>query len=184
MGDVNIQILNDENKTIKTFYWLTNSDWGVDDGDGWYEDPNDPAERAEYLFKPCEGFIMTSAAGAIQMQNAGSVQYPVQIPFRQFFQLGGNPWPKTLYLSQMTPTGENVNGMGDVNIQILNDENKTIKTFYWLTNTDWGVDDGDGWYEDPNDPAERAEYPFAAGEGFIMTSAAGAITLNIPELAL
>ena len=183
-GDVFIQILNNLNQTIKRFYYLTDADWGVDDGDGWYEDVNDPSEQTNYVLQPGESYIMSSAVGAIQLTTSGEVKYPKTIDFRKGFQLGGDFLPVNVNIKDLTPKGANVTGGGDVFIQILNNLNQTIKRFYYLTDDDWGVDDGDGWYEDVNDPSEQTNYVLQPGEGFIMSSAVGAIQMEYPELSL
>ena len=67
----------------------------------------------------------------------------------------------------------------------MNTLNQRVKSFYWLTDDDWGTDDGDdGWFEDKDATGtdDLADYTFAPGEGFLLYSGSGAITLQFPEV--
>ena len=181
-GETAIQTLNANKTTSRMFFWLTDDEWGVDDGDGWYEDPNDTSEKATYVFEPGEGFIFNTANGEASVTYAGQVQYPVELAMRKGNTICGNFWPKAMSIQQIIPSGAAVVGGGETAIQTLNANKTTAKMFFWLTDDEWGVDDGDGWYEDPNDTSAKATYNFAAGEGYIFNSANGAATLSFPEL--
>ena len=88
-------------------------------------------------------------------------------------------------VQSIIPSGENAGGAGSVTIQTLNAQNRTVKTFYWLTDDDFGTDDGDdGWFEDvtATGTSDLATYTFAPGEGFLLFSGDGAIELEFPEI--
>lgn len=57
--------------------------------------------------------------------------------------------------------------------------------FFWLTDDDWGTDDGDdGWFEDKDATGtdDLADYTFAAGETFLLYSGSSSINLEFPEI--
>ena len=86
-------------------------------------------------------------------------------------------------LQDIKPVGATVVGGGEVTLQTLNASKATAKFFYWLTDDEWGTDNGeDGWFENPASTDELADYTFEPGEGFIFSSADGAATISIPEL--
>ena len=90
-----------------------------------------------------------------------------------------------MHIQNLIPSGENAGGSGSINIQTLNTLNQTVKMFFWLTDDDWGTDDGDdGWFESMSETGtdDLADYTFTAGEAFLLYSGDGAITLNFPEL--
>ena len=183
-GNIFIQILNENNVTIKKFFWYTDDDYGTDCGkDGWFLG-YDTTELADYTLAPGETYILYSGNGVITLQSSGEVKYPVELSFRQKFQLGGNFWPTTMSLKDLVPTGANVDGSGNIFIQILDENNVTIKKFFWYTDDDYGTDCGkDGWFLG-YDTTDLADYTFSAGEGFIFYSGNGQVTLTYPELAL
>ena len=183
-GEVTLQTLNASKATAKFFYWLTDDEWGTDNGeDGWFENPASTDELADYTFEPGEGFIFSSADGTAQITYAGEVKYPVALSMRQGNTICGNFWPTTMGLQQITPSGATVVGGGEVTLQTLNASKATAKFFYWLTDDEWGTDNGeDGWFENPASTDELADYTFEPGEGFIFSSADGAATISIPEL--
>ena len=185
-GNISLQILNENNVTVKKFFWYTDDDYGTDCGkDGWFENGKGTDALASYTLNPGEAYILYSGNGAITLQNAGEVRYPVSIDFRQKFQLGGNIWPKSMNISQLVPTGTTVDGAGNISLQILNENTVTVKKFFWYTDDDYGTDCGeDGWFENGKGTDALAEYELAAGEGFILYSGNGIITLQYPELTL
>jgi len=86
-------------------------------------------------------------------------------------------------LQGIKPVGATVVGGGETSLQTLNANKTTAQVFYWLTDDEWGTDNGeDGWFTDPNDTADLADYTFDPGEGFIFSSANGTATLGFPEL--
>ena len=146
-------------------------------------DPNDTEVLAEYTFEPGEGFIFSSQNGAATVTYAGEVKYPVSLDVRQGNSICGNFWPTKMGIQQITPSGATVVGGGEATLQTLNANKSTAKNFFWLTDDEWGTDNGeDGWFLDPNDTEELAEYDFAAGEGYIFSSQNGPATLSFPEL--
>ena len=183
-GNITLQILNENNVTTKQFFWYTDDDYGTDCGkDGWFLG-FDTTALAEYTLAPGETYILYSGNGEITLQCSGEVKYPVELTFRQKFQLGGNMWPTTMKLSQLVPTGANVDGSGNITLQILNENNVTTKQFFWYTDDDYGTDCGeDGWFLG-FDTTELADYTFEPGEGFIFYSGNGQVTLTYPELSL
>lgn len=187
-GSITIQTLNAQNQRVKIFYWLTDDDWGTDDGDdGWFEDVNSTAtdDLSDYVFAPGEGFLLFSGDGAINLTVSGEVKYPTSVSAVKSFSIKGNFLPIPLAIQDMTPNGENAGGSGSITIQTLNAQNQRVKTFYWLTDDDWGTDDGDdGWFEDVNSTAtdDLATYEFAPGEAFLLFSGDGVITLQFPEV--
>ena len=183
-GEVTIQTLTATRSTAKMFFWLTDDEWGTDNAeDGWFEDPNDTAEFADYTFDPGEGFVFASANGSATITYAGEVKYPVSLEMGKGNNICGNFWPKSMSIQDITPSGDTVVGGGEATIQTLTASRATAKMFFWLTDDEWGTDNGEnGWFEDPNDTAEFASYDFAPAEGFIFASANGAATLSFPEL--
>ena len=187
-GSINIQTLNTLNQTVNMFYWLTDDDWGTDDGDnGWFADKDATGtdDLADYTFAPGEGFLLFSGDGAINLTVSGEVKYPTSVPCVQLFQVKGNYLPIQVSIQDIIPSGENAGGAGSINIQTLNTLNQTVKMFYWLTDDDWGTDDGDdGWFEDKDATGtdDLADYTFAPGEGFLLFSGDGAISLQFPEI--
>ena len=183
-GETTIQTLTAAKATAKMFYWLTDDEWGTDNGEnGWFEDPNNTEEFADYTFDPGEGFIFASANGSASVTYAGEVKYPVELAMTQGNSLCGNFWPKDMSLQQIVPAGATVVGGGETTIQTLTAAKATAKMFYWLTDDEWGTDNGEnGWFEDPNNTEEFADYVFQPGEGYIFASANGPATLNFPEL--
>jgi hypothetical protein len=187
-GGINIQTLNTLNQRVKSFYWLTDDDFGTDDGDdGWFEDKDATGtdDLADYTFAPGEGFLFYSGSGAINLTVSGEVKYPTSVPCVKSFQVKGNYLPIPVSIQDIIPSGEYAGGAGCINIQTLNTLNQRVKSFYWLTDDDFGTDDGDdGWFEDKDATGtdDLADYTFAPGEGFLLYSGSGAITLNFPEL--
>lgn len=89
-------------------------------------------------------------------------------------------------IQKLIPTGENASGGGSINIQTLNSLNQRVKSFYWLTDDDFGTDDGDdGWFESQLSTGtdDLADYVFKPGEGFLLYSGEGAISLQFPEIS-
>ena len=187
-GSINIQTLNTLNQTVKSFYWLTDDDFGTDDGDdGWFEGMSSTGtdDLADYTFAPGEGFLFYSGDGAINLTVSGEVKYPTAVPCVKLFQVKGNYLPISVDIQDIIPSGENAGGAGSINIQTLNTLNQTVKSFYWLTDDDFGTDDGDdGWFEGMSSTGtdDLADYTFTAGEAFLLYSGDGAITLNFPEI--
>ena len=183
-GETAIQTLNADRTTAKKFFWLTDDEWGTDNGeDGWFENPADTEELADYTFGPGEGFIFSSQNGTATVTYAGAVKYPVALNVQQGNTLCGNFWPTTMGVQQITPAGATVLGGGETAIQTLNADRTTAKKFFWLTDDEWGTDNGeDGWFENPADTEELADYTFEPSEGYIFSSQNGTATLNFPEL--
>ena len=187
-GSINIQTLNTLNQTVKMFFWLTDDDWGTDDGDdGWFESMSATGtdDLADYTFAPGEGFLLYSGDGAIGLTVSGEVKYPTSVPCVKEFQVKGNYLPIPVDIQNVIPTGEYATGGGSINIQTLNTLNQTVKMFFWLTDDDWGTDDGDdGWFESMSETGtdDLADYTFAAGEAFLLYSGDGAINLQFPEI--
>ena len=187
-GSISIQTLNAQNRTVKTFYWLTDDDFGTDDGDdGWFENKNSTGtdDLSDYVFAPGEGVLLFSGDGTINLTVSGEVKYPTSVSCRESFSITGNYLPVPLQIQDMIPTGEAAGGAGSITIQTLNAQNRTVKTFYWLTDDDFGTDDGDdGWFESKNSTGtdDLSAYEFAPGEGFLIFSGDGAITLQFPEV--
>ena len=187
-GSITIQTLNPQNQRVKIFYWLTDDDFGTDDGDdGWFEDRNSTGtdNLSDYVFAPGEGFLLFSGDGEIKLTVSGEVKYPTSVPCGESFSIKGNFLPIPLEIQDMTPAGENAGGSGSITIQTLNAQNQRVKTFYWLTDDDFGTDDGDdGWFEDRNATGtdDLSDYTFTPGEAFLLFSGDGAITLQFPEV--
>ena len=87
-------------------------------------------------------------------------------------------------LNSIVPVGDEVDGEGGVDIQILDALNKTSASYFWLTEDGWGVEDGDGWYaDDMETKIQDGDVTFAPGDGFLFQSP-NAITVNFPAIAL
>ena len=166
------------------FFWLTDDEWGTDNGeDGWFASLADTSELADYTFEPGEGFIFSSQNGVATITYAGEVKYPVSLDVRQGNTICGNFWPTTMGIQQITPSGATVLGGGETSLQTLNANKTTAQMFFWLTDDEWGTDNGeDGWFTSLADTSELADYDFAAGEGYIFSSQNGTATLSFPEL--
>ena len=140
---------------------------------------------ADYTFAPGEGFLFYAGDGAIQLTVSGEVRYPTSVPCVKSFQVKGNYLPVPLNIQDIIPTGEYATGGGSINIQTLNTLNQTVDMFYWPTDDDWGTDDGDdGWFasKDATGTDDLSDYTFAPGEGFLLYSGDGAISLQFPEI--
>ena len=108
--------------------------------------------------------------------------------YRQKFKLGtatfNGDGSAGIDIQTLVPQGSNVDGSGNIFLQILNENNVTTKQFFWFTDDDFGTDCGeDGWFLG-SDTTALADYTFEPGEGFILYSGNGAITLTYPELSL
>ena len=131
---------------------------------------------------------IAATLGAFGIESANTVGYQQQ-DYRQAFQLGIPTFNMVggsgMHIQNLIPSGESAGGAGGINIQTLNTLNQTVKMFFWLTDDDWGTDDGDdGWFEDKDKTGTDAlaDYTFAAGEAFLLYSGSGAINLEFPEI--
>ena len=184
-GNTNIQILDNLNKTTASYIWLTEDEWGVEDGDGWYADDMETRLTGEnaVTLPVGTGFLFQSPS-AIQLQVSGEVKTnALSITARAKNVMLGNPLPVDLDLNDIALSGA-VDGGGNTNIQILDALNKTSSTYVWLTEDEWGVEDGDGWYaDDMETKIQDGDVTFAPGDGFLFQSP-NAITVTFPAIGI
>ena len=87
-------------------------------------------------------------------------------------------------INSIVPVGDDVDGGGNTNIQILDNLNKTTASYIWLTEDEWGVEDGDGWYaDDMETKIQDGDVTFAPGDGFLFQSP-NAITVTFPAIGI
>ena len=180
-GDISVQTFTSLAEADEQFFWLTEDDMGVEDGDGWYE--GDFATKATKVLTPGEGLMLGAASGAITLRFAGQVETgAVEIDAPADYSLIGNVRPFALNIQDIIPSGENVNGNGDISVQTFTSLAEADEQFFWLTEEDMGVEDGDGWYE--GDFATKATKVFDPGEGMMLGAASGAIKITFAVLSL
>ena len=78
-------------------------------------------------------------------------------------------------IQNVKPSGENIGGWGDVNIQFIDDEGNWSDQYFWWT-ADMGAPAGvDGWYDGDN----LAYVSIPVGKGFVLSSDEGAGTVIV-----
>ena len=133
------------------------------------------------------GLAAAAAIAAFGIESANTVGYQIKnaraknvVLISTFYSIG----TQAIDINSIVPVGEDVDGVGGVDIQILDASNKTTASYFWLTEDGWGVEDGDGWYaDDMETKIQDGDVTFAPGDGFLFQSP-NAITVTFPAISL
>ena len=129
------------------------------------------------------GLAAAAAIAAFGIESANTVGYQIKnaraknvVLISTFYSIG----TQAIDINSIVPVGEDVDGEGGVDIQILDASNKTTASYFWLTEDGWGVEDGDGWYADDMETRLTGEnaVTLPVGTGFLFQSP-NAIQLQI-----
>ena len=177
--NVFIQTLDAFGRTVDSYGYIN---WAGDNGDecAWVDDSYAKVEGVD--FAPGQGLWITTNSGAEQsVQTAGAVSTSdVEVELRFGGTATGNPFPLSLDLQEILPTGNDTSD--NVFIQTLDAFGRTVNSYGWIN---WAGDNGDecAWVDDSYAIVEGVS--FAAGEGlWIMTNSSEKqfILFPAPEL--
>ena len=176
---MNIQFKSDRGALLGAYAYYGENEYDDDTPAGWYDEDAD--ELASYSFASGEGFQVSTTI-ACAFQYSGEVNMAeTDVPFRKLLSIQGNIRPTAVDIQTIVPVDGEGNYIGDgaVNIQFASDRGVLQKAYAYYNKDEYDDDTEAGWYDEDED--ELAEYTFAAGEGFkLSTTTAG--FLRFPEL--
>lgn len=172
-GSVNLQTFTADAGADMFFSWYTEDEMGFEDG--WYDDS---FEKSDKVLSTGEGFMVGSAAGAIQLNFSGEVDLTEKVvECGSGYTLVGNFRPVALSLQDIVPQGD-ASGDGSISLQTFTSEAGADEFYSWYTEADMGFEDG--WYDDSFEKVDRS---FTPGEGF-MIGAGDAVSLKFPAVTI
>ena len=181
--NVVIQLLDAYGYTIDgaSYMWIN---WAGDDGnqEAWVDD-SDYTIKEGVSFTPGQGLWVYGSASGQGFQTAGSVgKNDVTVQLRFGATATGNPFPTTLELQDIVPSGEDVSD--NVVIQLLDAYGYTIDgaSYMWIN---WAGDNGDqeAWVDD-SDYTVKEGVSFEPGQGLWVYGSSDSqyVTFPAPEL--
>lgn len=176
-NNVSIQTLDPAGYTVDSYAW---TDAGGESWDqiGWVDDENNIVE--DISFEPGQALWVQGASTTKGLQTAGKVgTADVAIRLRFGGTLAGNPFPTSITIGDLLPTGEDT--YNNVSIQTLDAAGYTVDSYAW---TDAGGESWDqvGWVDDENNIVTNIV--IEAGQGLWIQGSSDAqyITFPAPEL--
>ena len=177
--NVNLQTLDRAGRTVDNYLWI---DWAGEDSDqkAWV-DAGTYAIVEGVTFAPGAGLWITGSGETQAIQSSGEVGLKdVSITLREGATGMGNPFPISIGLQDILPTGEDLSD--NVNIQTLDRAGRTVDNYLWI---DWAGEDSDqkAWV-DAGTYAIVDGVTFAPGAGLWVTGTSDkqAICFPAPEL--
>ena len=166
LDDVNIQLLSSGGTTVTTYFWNTY----MYDTPRWVDD--DMVEVTGVTFSTGQGLWVGGSDSSQALQSAGKVGlYDVAVQLQNGATATGNPFPVAINLSDIYPTGDNLD---DVNIQMLSSGGTTVTTYFWNTY----MYETPRWVDD--DMVEVTGVTFSAGQGLWVGGSDSSQYLNFP----
>ena len=190
-GGFVIMTLTDGGETGTSYFYTLAADASDGLGNGWFDDAG---QRADKTFLPGEGFVLSSdyengtitTAGAVANEdtvfalstginscgNTTAGQFGInQLTVGVGIDAEGN------LLTLNTDSGEELYTGGIVGMT-LTDGGETAESFFYTLAADAPDGGANGWFDDAG---ERSSKPFAAGEGFIISSDYAESYIKIPS---
>ena len=181
--------LTDGGATDATYTFNIAADAPDGGGDGWFDDMG---ERATKTFLPGEGFVLSSDYENGTLTTAVANEDTV-FALQTGINSCGNTTAGQIGIDQLTvgvavdangnllttndDTGEEIY-TGGVVVMTLTDGGATDATYTFNLAADAPDGGGDGWFDDMG---ERSTEPFAAGEGFIISSDYAESYIKLPS---
>ena len=177
--NVFIQTLDAYGRTVDSYGWIN---WAGDNGDveAWVDDNYEII--SDVSFSPGQGlWVMTNSDESQGVQSAGRVGTDdVSVALRFGGTLTGNPYPTSVDLQDIIPTGDDTSD--NVFIQTLDAYGRTVDSYGWIN---WAGDNGDqeAWVNDNYEIVTGVSFDAGAGL-WIMTNsdAEQSIRFPAPEL--
>ena len=177
--EITINLLDDSGAVVRGWTWIN---WGGDSGDVecWSEDGSGEIAENE-TFTVGQAFWVQGSSEEQGIQSAGKVgSNDVTFQLRNGYTIAGNPFPTTIALDDIVPTGDVVSD--DITINLLDDSGAVLRGWTWIN---WGGESGDleCWSEDG--AGEKAEgVTFAPGQGLWIQAGSDAeyVQFVAPEL--
>ena len=158
-----------------TYTWTDAGGEGWDTPNVWVDDDNNIVENVK--FAPGQGLWVNGADTAQGLQSAGKVsKVDVAVQLQNGATLCGNPFPVSVALNDIYPTGDDV--YNAVAINLLDEYGFVTATYTWTDAGGEGWDTPDVWVDDDNNIMENVT--FAPGQGLWVNGASGTQYLNIP----
>ena len=177
--NVVLQTLDFAGRTVDSYMWI---DWAGSEGDqeAWVND--ETYEIIEGVsFAPGAGLCIQGTTTSQSIQSSGLVgTSDVSVTLRMGNTIVCNPFPVSVDLQDILPTGDNVSD--NVVLQTLDFAGRTVDSYMWIN---WAGSEGDqeAWVNDETyEIIEGVSFPGGTGLCVQGTSTAQAIRFPAPEL--
>ena len=183
-GEITVQFYTDKGKLIedKQYSWWLGEDIDTGYPDGWYDGNQDEPKSCPLDLG--EGFVVNTSYASGKLVYSGQIDTgALAIPIRKGTAFVGNVRPTAVNMSTLKPvTIDDEPVSGEITIQFYNDKGKLIedKQYSWWLGEDIDTGYEDGWYDGNQD--ETKEYPFVAGEGFVINTSYTGAYLKFPAI--
>ncbi len=178
--NVFIQLLDDVGHATTTYFWINYAeDENGNSVEAWV-DADDTI--ANVTFAPGQG-LWIQAIDGISLQSSGKVcTSDVSVTLRNNFTAVANPYPTSVQIQEILPTGLLSNQLSDnVFIQLLDDVGHATTTYFWIDYAENESGDTVEAWVDADDAI--ADVNFAPGQGLWVQAIDGAsLRFPAPEL--
>ena len=187
---VQLQTLNEGGKggTVYTYHKGEDPDDRYFSQPGWYQNRNKvgTSKAPDQFYPEGTGLWVSGPATAIKFQTSGEVELDtVNTDLVSGYRLVANPYPTTIKLTNIIPTGVDkmTTTENTVQIQTLNTEGKggTVYTYHKGEDPDDRYFSQPGWYQNRNKvgTSKAPDPDIPAGTALWVSSQSSAISVNI-----
>jgi hypothetical protein len=173
-----LQILDDGGNVSTTYTWVNGAMMGVEEN-YWGDDSYGKVENV--TFSPGDSFILYTGNGSCSITFSGSVKFearPIETAAEGFMAIG-NCSPVAVDLQGLKLTGENAQGYGLEQLQLLDKGGNVSTTYTFVNGAMMGVEEN-YWGDDSYGKVE--DVTIEPGSGFILYTGNGSCVLTIPAI--
>ncbi len=157
-GGISIQLLGVTGVPQTSYVWFDMVGFGT----GWHDGSAFVADAV--TFEPGQGLWVTGTGTGASLQFSGKVgTSDISVQLKQGAIATGNPFPTSIKLNSIIPTGENVNTTGGISIQIVGTTGVPQSSYVWFDMTGFGT----GWHDGINFVTDAVT--FEPGQGLWVT---------------
>ena len=172
-NNIAVQTLDAAGYTVDSYAW---TDAGGESWDqiGWVDDENNIV--TDVTFAPGQALWVQGSSSAQSLQTAGKVgTSDVTVQLKLGGTLAGNPFPVSITIGDLVPTGEDT--YNNVAVQTLDAAGYTVDSYAW---TDAGGESWDqiGWVDDENNIV--TDIVIAPGQGLWIQGSSDAQYIQFP----